>query len=254
MWKIRLSECRTPERSPSSATQGIPATAISSWPELWRDPATEAIVSGLARFNPDGSPDSSFGGTGAILEPQSSIVSITGPILIQPGGKIVVAGQTDLGTHAPGDTVATIERFNENGSLDSTFAAPIVNGSLFGGLSSGIRGMALDSNGDIVAAGPDDSAAFGDVIAVARMTSNGVLDPSFGTGGVQTTNVSSQGELGRLTGVAIDSSGHIVVGGTLFSIAANKSAFSQQGMIPTASSTPRSTTAASPSQPTAKRQ
>ncbi len=191
----------------------------------WQDPATLAFVSGLARFQPDGSPDSSFGADGSILEPPSSTVRITGPLLIQPGGKILVGGQTDLGTHAPGSSVATVERFNENGSLDSTFAAPIVNGSLFGGLSSDIRGLALDSNGNIVAAGNDDSAASGDVIAVARMTPNGALDPSFGVGGVQTTNVSSIGELGRLTGVAINSSGNVVVGGDLRLIAADQSVY-----------------------------
>ena len=134
----------------------------------WYDSATQSFVSALARFQPDGSPDPSFGGTGVILETQAnSNVAISGPVLIQSGGKILVGGETSLGTHGPGNTVAAVERFNEDGTLDSTFAPPILNGSLFGGLSSGIRGLAFDASGNIIAMGNEESAQQTQVIALA---------------------------------------------------------------------------------------
>ena len=63
------------------------------------------------------------------------------------------------------------------------------------------------------------------MIALARLTPNGALDQSFGSGGVQTTNITSLGRLGLVSGVAIDSSGNIVIGGTLAPSGAGENAF-----------------------------
>ncbi len=58
------------------------------------------------------------------------------------------------------------------------------------------------------------------------MTPNGVLDPSFGVGGVQThERLIDWRARTQLTGVAIDSSGNVVVGGDLRLIAADQSVY-----------------------------
>src|SRR3989442_1603022 len=48
----------------------------------------------IVRYNPDGSLDTSFGGTGKILIPDSDSVDYARSVAIQPNGKIVVAGDS----------------------------------------------------------------------------------------------------------------------------------------------------------------
>jgi uncharacterized delta-60 repeat protein len=185
--------------------------------------------SAVARFTPSGTPDSSFGGTGAILEPSSNIVTISGPLLIEPGGKIVVAGVRIQN----GNQVAVVERFNVDGTLDSTFASQASDGTLFSGPSSLVRGLAFDASGnnasaDILVAGSEEvvgQSGQTNMIALARLTPNGALDPSFGSGGVQTTNITSLGRLTLVSGVAIDGSDNIVVGGDLAPSGVGENAF-----------------------------
>ena len=142
---IRLSRWTVHRRSRSSSDPGQADDGDFVVTGSWYDPTTSVYGSALARFTPAGSPDPSFGGNGAILEPSSNIVTITGPVLIQPGGKIVVAGVRIQN----GSQVAVVERFNVNGTLDSTFASQASDGTLFSGPSSLVRGLAFDANGNI---------------------------------------------------------------------------------------------------------
>src|SRR5262249_9853318 len=48
----------------------------------------------IVRYNPDGSLDTSFGGTGKILIPDSDSVDYARSVAIQPNGKIVFAGDS----------------------------------------------------------------------------------------------------------------------------------------------------------------
>ena len=189
----------------------------------WYDPATLKYGSALARFTPSGSPDTSFAGTGVILEPQSSTVTITGPLLIQPGGKILVGGVKNGASQ-----LAVVERFNVDGTPDSTFANPGVNDTLLGTTSSVVRGLAFDGGGNIIVAGSEGIPGpirQTNVIALARLMPNGAIDQSFGSGGVETTNIASLGTLGGVDGVAIDPSGNIVVGGSMVPTGASSSFF-----------------------------
>ena len=106
-----------------------------------------------------------------------------------------------------------ILRFNEDGSVDSTFANPGFGGSLFYGDQDSLFSLDIETNGDIVAAG--NASPSSNSIAVARLTADGQPDPTFGSAGVETIDPGRHVSLGGVTGLAIDpSSGRIVVGAT----------------------------------------
>jgi uncharacterized delta-60 repeat protein len=103
-----------------------------------------------------------------------------------------------------------------SGDLDVTFSG---DGKQFtdfaGGWNDGIRGMALQTNGRIVAVGdrsdPANSNTTSHDFALARYLTNGNLDTSFSADGKQLTDF---GGVDRAWDVAIQSNGKIVVSGT----------------------------------------
>jgi uncharacterized delta-60 repeat protein len=103
----------------------------------------------LARFNADGTADSTFGQAGQVVTPFPSGGGIAWATALQGDGKIVVAGQT---LTAAGWTFSVL-RYNTNGSLDTTFG----NGGLVttpdGTGVNPARGVAIQPDGRIVAAG-----------------------------------------------------------------------------------------------------
>src|ERR1700737_4738263 len=76
----------------------------------------------VARFNPNGRLDSTFGSGGVVTTafPAATATEIASAVLQQPDGKILVGGTAQ----APGRTSPTLgalARYNPNGSLDSPF-------------------------------------------------------------------------------------------------------------------------------------
>ena len=103
------------------------------------------------------------------------------------------------------------------GDLDPTFGIGGIATTDFHGLFDTADSMAIDSSGRIVLAGSARTSvdeASSD-FALARFTSAGVLDPSFGSGGKVTTDFSGWRDEG--IEVAIDSSGRILLAGMTFS-------------------------------------
>ncbi|MEV6839365.1 calcium-binding protein [Streptomyces sp. NPDC051133] len=155
----------------------------------------------VARYNPDGSLDTTFGGDGMVTtDPAGSDPQEGGDgraLVLQPDGKIVVAGQV-------GSTRFdfALIRYNADGSLDSGFGAGGIQRTDFGDYDTP-EAVALQSDGKIVAAGSG-----GGGLAVARYTAGGALDPSFdGDGRVVTPGASAQD-------VKLQSDGRIVVAGS----------------------------------------
>lgn len=142
----------------------------------------------VARYNADGSLDTSFGGTGwvSILSGPSGYSNFARAVAVQSDGKILVAGRYISSSNLNG--FFEVVRLNANGSLDSTFgtggkvAVPLsyAGTSLTGGQGLGV---AIDAAGRIDVAGNGYLADGSIIMAVARLTSTGALDKSFGTGG-----------------------------------------------------------------------
>ncbi len=101
--------------------------------------------SALARFNTDGSPDTTFGGTGQVVTTwtaadvgasKNTTVDVnTQAVVIQPDGKIVTAGLVTWTVKSVSYSDYALARYNTNGSLDTTFnhtgkvATPIGTGA-----------------------------------------------------------------------------------------------------------------------------
>ncbi|POX51521.1 calcium-binding protein [Streptomyces sp. Ru71] len=154
----------------------------------------------VARYNPDGSPDTSFDGDGvAVADPSPQSLEEGGDgraLALQPDGKIVVGGE--VGT-TRFDFYLT--RLNSNGSLDTGFGSNGIVRTDFGGYDH-VESLAVQPDGRIVAAGNSD-----DRYALARYLSNGSLDTSFdGDGRVVTPG-------GNANDVTLQPDGRIVVAG-----------------------------------------
>jgi uncharacterized delta-60 repeat protein len=116
----------------------------------------------IARYNGDGSLDSSFGTGGIVTNPLSNTSTLSDgayAVAIQPAdGKIVVASWDQVpAKKGPAFNDWAIVRLNANGSLDTTFGAGkgyVLTG--FGapaGTGQNVYSIALQPDGKIVAAG-----------------------------------------------------------------------------------------------------
>ena len=167
-----------------------------------------AILSGtpntaLVRYTSSGTPDSSFG-TSGVVTTQIANNSEGFALALQSDGKIVVAGFANVSGY-PNFAIA---RYNAtDGSLDTTFNS---GGTLPGtvttavGSQSHAYALAIDSSSNLVAAGKSD-----DAFALARYTSTGSLDTSFGGTGMVTTGITGTSN-SQINGVVIQSDGKIV--------------------------------------------
>jgi uncharacterized delta-60 repeat protein len=136
----------------------------------------------LARYNPDGTPDATFGNGGQVSTDFLGFEDDAFSVLIQPDGKIVAVGSAnDPATFY--DFAAA--RYLSNGTIDTTFGVAGKVRTDFGDQNfDRARSAALQPDGRIVAAGFAISQNGGvQNFAVARYTSNGVLDTTFSRDG-----------------------------------------------------------------------
>jgi len=113
----------------------------------------------VTRLKPDGSPDATFGGGGTATVDFGSLADLLGGAVLQPDGKIVIAGYTQAS-----EDVA-VARLNANGSPDPTFGVGGKATVDFGVATFG-NAVARAPNGRIVVAGQKTG---GDDFAVARL-------------------------------------------------------------------------------------
>jgi uncharacterized delta-60 repeat protein len=137
-------------------------------------------IAALARLNPDGTPDGSFGGGlgGRAQGPGRAIVNLPGlvsDLALDAQGRIVLAGTSSPTPGGDGSTRAFLARADADAvSLDSTFGTRGTAVIGFGGDQDGLDAMALQPDGKIVAVGYTDSSA-----AIGRVTPSGAADTSF---------------------------------------------------------------------------
>jgi uncharacterized delta-60 repeat protein len=172
------------------------------------------------RFLGDGTPDSSFNGTGYASQNSSSGSGgtfgedIGVGVSIDGSGRILVAGYS---SNASGNQDMTVWRYTSAGVLDASFAGTGIfrhdNAAGGGGNDVG-RTIAFDATGRIVVVGWSPSSAGGDDLALWRLTAAGTLDPAFHGRGFVTRNGTASGN-GVDTGrdVVIDGAGRILATG-----------------------------------------
>ena len=162
-----------------------------------------------ARYNADGSLDTSFNATGKVFFGITSVNDSANGAALQPDGKILMAGRC---TPASGIGNFCVARLLSTGALDSTFGTNgHVNTAVNAGNESGAYAIALQPDGKIVLAGNCTIAGVSSFCAV-RYLSDGTFDTTFATGGRASTQFVA-GTDTYADSVAIQPDGRIVLSG-----------------------------------------
>jgi uncharacterized delta-60 repeat protein len=156
----------------------------------------------VARYEPDGSLDSSFGSNGVAATPSPASRQCDGcglyanALAIQADGKLVAAGQS-----CTAGCSFALDRYNPDGSLDTSFGTGGRVTTSFGSIDSCSGGggdfanaVALQPDAKIVAVGYSNFGRCSpnyDTFALARYEPSGSLDPSFGKAGKVKTSVAA---------------------------------------------------------------
>jgi uncharacterized delta-60 repeat protein len=163
----------------------------------------------VARFNPDGTLDTTWGGDGraVIAHPQP----LRGNAIVPQGdGKVVIAGEHLSGSN-PGNF--TLARFNADGSHDTAFG---VGGFVFTdfGVESKAEAVILLPGNKILAVGTAQDFPGGDPhCAMACYLSTGALDATFFGGGKRVETFVSTGLDATLSYIQVLQDGRILVAG-----------------------------------------
>ncbi len=162
----------------------------------------------LVRYNIDGSLDSSFGTGGKVTTAIGSSSSFAYFGIIQSDGKIVVAGHSANSVYD-----FALARYNTDGSLDSFFGTGgKVTTNINNSSNDDISSVGIQSDGKIIMTGYNYYGVGNTTkIEVARYTGNGLLDNSFGSGGIVTTSIGDRGDAS--TSSLIQPDNKIVVAG-----------------------------------------
>lgn len=155
----------------------------------------------LARYNADGSLDTSFGNSGLILDSISSKHDSLNAVAIQQDGKILAAGSAD--------SKLLIIRYNANGSRDPGFGENGVVLAVLGSGASTASAISLQQDNKIVA-----SAYTSEGCGVARFNPDGSFDPSFDFDGALITPSASAGI--TPSDLELQPDGKILVSGSFF--------------------------------------
>ncbi len=222
---------------PGSTSSQIDSIAIQSDGKIvaaGRTTIGGVIQFAVARFNSDGSVDTTFGTGGAVTIPISTFSSITS-VLIQPDSKILVGGTATIN----GSDTFAFARLLTNGSLDNSFGTggivdlPL---SVFGAGTSfaELESITIQSNGKIIAGGSADPGGI-QTFSLARLLINGSLDTSFGTNGI--VNVLPLTLFGAnpldasINSILLQSDGKLLAGGLFDNISASNFALARFNIL-----------------------
>ncbi len=159
----------------------------------------------LARLNPNGTLDTTFGTGGRVVSKTAAFVNTAG-LALAPNGKMVVAGTrytgvlNDLG----------MARFNANGVLDLTFHGDGLRIDDFGE-DEEAHAVAVQKDGKILVIGRTLNSTASAVMLV-RYNTDGSLDGTFGTGGKVLSKFGDNYQTGNA--VALQTDNKIVVAGS----------------------------------------
>lgn len=163
----------------------------------------------FARYTTTGALDTTFNGSGTILSFEGLDAASAPHVALQRDGKIVSSGPCGT-AQAPVQSLCVVRR-NDDGSLDSTFAAGGVASAALGLAYNGGSAVIIQSDNKIITAGTCVVGVRWHFCA-ARFSSNGTLDESFGQNGGVVFPVGVDHAF--VAGLVLLPNGQIVLGGS----------------------------------------
>lgn len=167
---------------------------------------------GVARYNTNGSLDTSFGVGGVV----STVVGMDPfmaayAVVQQPDGKLLVGGTgyNDVDSHY----AYALVRYNSDGSLDTDFGTSGIVKIDFGDASTG-NDLVLRSDGKIVMVGDGSNGTNGLGVSLVQFNADGFVDTTFGSGGIVHTAAGT-----RATDVVLQPDGKLIVLGYVAPVA-----------------------------------
>jgi len=152
-----------------------------------------AARTNIARLNPNGSLDTGFDPGPAL----GSSFPYLNAVVLQASGKVLLGGSFTTSKRT------NLARLNTNGTLDTSFvAATDANGS--------VSALAVQTNGSVVVGGYFAKVNGASRTNIARLNSDGSLDPGF-------TNTVS-GALSEVLALALQSDGKIILAGSFTNV------------------------------------
>ncbi len=163
---------------------------------------------GIARLNADGTLDTTFdpgSGAGTSNAFLAALIAVKA-IGVQGDGKIVIGGTFD---QFNGVTHSGLARLNSDGSLDSSFASVVTENEVQDNQVT-VRAVVIQPNGKIVFGGGFETVNGSAFTNLARLNSDGTLDPAFVSQGPDSLGSINYA---NVTSIALQGDGKIVVVG-----------------------------------------
>ncbi|MFC0710049.1 M10 family metallopeptidase C-terminal domain-containing protein [Azorhizophilus paspali] len=173
----------------------------------------------VIRLNADGTLDTSFGSDGEATADIDGNSDYGNSLLVQPDGKILVAGGSDNSSYRYG-TKFSVARLNADGSLDASFGSDGKASFALGIGYAQVNSLALQPDGKILLAGQSynpDNATYD--FSVIRLNVDGSLDTGFSGDGKAIFDIAWGNDEGHSLTVQPD--GKILVSGYSYNPSGN---------------------------------
>ena len=152
---------------------------VAGWTQV-----SNNVFTTLARYNIDGSLDTTFAGAGRQWNPAADFGSGRVAVALQADGKILVNSTPTTNAEDFG-----LSRYNPDGSIDTTYGNNgLVTTDFNNGTQERAMTLVLQSDGKAIVGGFSSLGLSGPVFALARYGTDGILDASFGSGGKVVTD------------------------------------------------------------------
>jgi uncharacterized delta-60 repeat protein len=167
----------------------------------------------VARFNSNGSLDSSFGTFGKVISPIGNYYSYCNGIAILPDGKILASGSANDSIFNNNGFDFALRKFNNDGTIDTAFGQQGAATTHIGATNNEAKAVAIQTDGKIIQVGVtrDDIYGFDDCVIV-RYNQDGSLDSSFNQTGIIRISLSESYDFA--TSVIIQEDNKILIAGS----------------------------------------
>ena len=171
----------------------------------------------VARYNTDGSLDTSFNGTGKVItsigpRPTDPYGDKAYGVAVQSDGKILVA-RPSMGPSFYADVA--IVRYNADGTLDTTFNGTGIVTTDISATNDFMYGLIIQPDGKIVVGGHSNDSGSHDEFEVFRYNPDGSLDTSFNGSGVAKADIGGA-NLDDAFSIALQPDGKFVLSGLTY--------------------------------------